>query len=96
MPQKNAAKKALRQSLKHATRNQKIQTELKMTLKKSRQFIDAKKDGVKTKVADTIKLLDKAVKKGIIKKNTAARKKSRLMQRLHAAAKASDAKTSQA
>ncbi len=83
MPQKQAAKKSLRQDIKRAVRSKKIKTELKVTLKKSRQLIDAKKDGTKEKVATSIKLLDKAAQKGIIKKSTAARKKSRLMKHMH-------------
>jgi small subunit ribosomal protein S20 len=34
---------------------------------------------------DTVKKIDKALKKGIIKKNTAARKKSRLMKKVNQA-----------
>jgi len=94
MPQKQAAIKDLRQNKKRAARNNKVQTELKVTLKKSRQAIDIKKEGAQAKVAEAIKLLDRAVKKGVIKKNTAARKKSRLMKRLNA--QAHDAKTAQA
>ena len=34
-------------------------------------------------VNDAIKKIDKAAKKGVIKKNTAARKKTRLMKKLN-------------
>ncbi len=84
MPIKKAAFKALRQSKKRAARNKKIKEELKMLLKKSRKLIEAKKiDEAKEAVKNAVKMFDRAVTKGIIKRNTAARKKSRLMKRLN-------------
>jgi len=44
-------------------------------------------DALRTAVADAIRALDKAVTKGVVHRNTAARKKSALARRLTAAAR---------
>lgn len=74
-----SAKKALRQSLRRRARNIKTKTNLKDLLKKVRALIEEKK----TKEAEQLlsqvyKTLDKVAKSGVIKKNTASRKKSRI------------------
>lgn len=52
---------------------------MKSLLKKIREFIGAnKKEEALKLLSQTYQALDKAVKRGIIKKNTASRKKSRL------------------
>ena len=79
MPVQPAAWKALRQSKKHRTRNLAIKTHLKSVVKKSRQSVAANaKDDAAKALREAIKALDKAAQKGIIKKNAASRKKSRL------------------
>jgi small subunit ribosomal protein S20 len=83
MPVKKSAMKALRQSDKRARRNKNVKADIKTILKKSRKAIDAKAKDSESLVKDTIKKFDKAAQKGIIKKNTAARKKSRLMKKLN-------------
>lgn len=84
MPIKKAAFKALRQSKKHYLHNKKIKDNLKSLIKKSRKLIEAKKkDEAKEWVGKTIKALDKAAQKKIIKKNKASRLKSRLVRRLN-------------
>ncbi len=79
MPIIKSAKKALRQSKTRKVRNVQKKKKVKRVLKKIGRFLDEKK----TKEAKSIlpqmyKLLDKAAKTGLIKKNTAARKKSRI------------------
>ena len=83
MPVKKSAVKALKQSDKKAQRNKNIKADIKTILKKSRKAIEAKANEAESLVKDTIKKVDKAAQKGIIKKNTAARKKSRLMKKLN-------------
>lgn len=84
MPIKKASFKSLRQSKKRAVRNRRTKEALKKTIKASRQFIaDKKIKEAKEEVLKSIKALDRAAEKGIIKKNTAARKKSRLMKKLN-------------
>jgi small subunit ribosomal protein S20 len=80
MPQKHHSEKALRQSIKRAAANKTVKSDLKTTIKKTRKSIEAKDDKSKDLINKAIKQLDKAAQKGLIKKNTAARKKSRLMK----------------
>ena len=83
MPIKKSAFKAIRQSGKREIYNKGIKTNISWL---KRQFLKAigKKD---KKVANDFylklqKFLDKATQKGVIKKNTASRSKSRLFKRL--------------
>lgn len=84
MPIKKSAAKALRQSKKRAQRNQLIKNELDFL---SRKLTKALTDNKLTDAQDWAKKLakkiDKAVQKNILEKNTAARKKSRLMKRIN-------------
>lgn len=85
MPIKKASFKDLRQSKKRMARNLKIKNGLKKTSKEGRRLIDAKKNEEAQKIIkQSIKEIDRAISKGIIKKNTGARKKSRLMKKLNA------------
>lgn len=88
MPNLASAKKALRQDAKRARRNQLVKAELKSLRVKFRKLVDDKK---KAEAAETAKLLgkkfDKALAKGVMKKNTVARYKSRMMKKLNALAK---------
>jgi len=83
MPNTKSAKKELRKSKKLAIYNKKIKTNIKDLIKKSRKAIDAKDGKLKEIVEKTTKALDKAAKKGVIKKNARNRKKSRLQLALN-------------
>ena len=83
MPNKKSAIKALRQSTKKAIRNYKVKKAIKDAVKESKKFIEAKEKSAAEKVKAAIKILDKAAIKKVIKKNSAARKKSRLMKKLN-------------
>lgn len=89
MPVKKSAIKTLRKDTKRAQKSKNVKADVKTLLKKSRKAIDEKANDAEKLVKDTIKKFDKAAQKGIIKKNTAARKKSRLMKKLNKSAKAS-------
>jgi small subunit ribosomal protein S20 len=78
MPNKDSAKKELRKGKKLAFANRKVKDSLKSLIKKSLKAIENKDKNVKEKLDTTLKALDKAAKKGVIKKNTCDRKKSRL------------------
>lgn len=79
------AKKALRQSEKRAQRNKLIKAEIKSLRVKLRKAITAKKFDEAVEAAKTVsKKLDKAHAKGILKKGTVARYKSRLMKKVNA------------
>ena len=78
MPQLRNAKKALRQSEKRALRNQNVTTNIKYLEKQFKKQATAKDAKSADTMKNLIKAIDKASQKGILKKNTAARKKSRL------------------
>ncbi|MDI6592095.1 MAG: 30S ribosomal protein S20 [Patescibacteria group bacterium] len=79
MPIKKSAKKALRQSLKRRARNIEKKKKIKSLLRKIKKLVGEKKiEEAKNLLPQFYKLLDKAAKTGLMKKNTAARKKSRI------------------
>jgi len=82
MPIKQKSIEALRKSKRHLVRNTKIRGDLKTLLKKIRKDIDSKKPAkdIETLIKQAQKAIDKAAQKGIIKKNTAGRKLSRLVK----------------
>jgi small subunit ribosomal protein S20 len=83
MPNLQSAKKELRKGNRRAVQNATVSQEIKKMVKGSRRAIDAKTTEATEMVKKTIKTLDKAVKKKVIKKNTASRKKSRLQKKLN-------------
>lgn len=89
MPNLRAAKKDLRQSKKRQQRNELTYTKLRDLMRQTRKAAEAK-DVKKTEelVKIAIKTLDKALKKGFMKKNTVSRRKSILARRLNEAKKA--------
>jgi small subunit ribosomal protein S20 len=79
MPITKSAKKALRQSLRRGVKNLKDKTRIKSLLKEVKNLISQKKtEEAKKLLPQVYKILDKAAKTGLIEKNTAARKKSRI------------------
>lgn len=83
MPQLLQSKKALRKSLKRAARNKAARTVVSNLVKKTKKAIEAKEAKAEELIRATIKKIDQAAQKGLLKKNTAARKKSRLMKMLN-------------
>lgn len=78
-PITKSAKRSLRKGLKRKTKNSQGKDELKKLLKKEKDLVGQKKiKEAKELLPQVYKALDKAVKTGLIKKNTAARKKARL------------------
>ena len=79
MPITKSAKKALRQNKRRRERNLRRLDVLKNTIKKIKKLVEANKKEEALKLLPiTYKAIDKAAKAGIIKKNNADRKKSRL------------------
>lgn len=72
-----SAEKQRRQAEKKKARNRATSTRLKTALKKAKSTIAAGKADVAL-LSATSSVIDKAAKKGVIKKNTADRYKSRL------------------
>lgn len=87
MPIKKSAKKSLKQSKVRAARNAKVVRALKLVTKKTLGAIDKKTEEAKKMAQAACQEIDKACQKGVLKKNTAARKKSRLMKKLNQALK---------
>lgn len=83
MPNIKSAKKELRKSKTRGSYNKKIEDKIKLLTKKSRKAIEAKDEKAKELVAQTLKAIDKAAQKGVLKKNTRDRKKSRLQASLN-------------
>lgn len=83
----------MRESIKHGEYNTKIENNLKTLIKKGRRLIEAKNlpaqagSQAKDLVAKILRALDKAAQKGVIKKNTRDRKKSRLQKKFNQAFK---------
>jgi small subunit ribosomal protein S20 len=84
MPNKKSAEKELRKTVKRNAANKKVSNKLKDLVKTNLKQIKAGDKKVKEDYTKTIKAIDKAAKKGVIKKNTASRKKSRLMKKINA------------
>jgi small subunit ribosomal protein S20 len=84
MPNIKSAEKELRKAKRRHAFNVAVKDELKELIKKSRKAVEAKGAKSEEMVRKTLKAFDKAAKKGVIKKNTAARGKSRLQLRLNA------------
>ncbi|RJR30978.1 30S ribosomal protein S20 [Candidatus Parcubacteria bacterium] len=84
MPIKKAAAKSLRQNKKNFQKNKLILSNLFFLIKKTEKSLaQGKKAEAGELMKKVIKAVDKAVQKNIIKKNTAARKKSHLAKKLH-------------
>ena len=77
-----SALKRERQNRKRNLRNQAARTRLRHAIREFRLVLGKEPDKAKTMAAGTISIIDKAVKKGIIRENTASRYKSRLASRL--------------
>jgi len=87
MPNISSAKKRMRQSEKRRMRNRVIKTSVKTEV---RRFLAALEGGdtqaAKSEFRAVASVLDRAVGRGVLHRNTAARRKSRLAARLNQAA----------
>lgn len=82
-----SAIKRIRQSEKRRVRNAAVRSTVRTTLKGTRAALETRQaDQARESLARTIRLLDKAVTKGVVHRNAAARKKSRLTRQLNALA----------
>jgi small subunit ribosomal protein S20 len=79
-----SAEKRVLTSAKRTLRNKAVKSNLKSTLKKADAALAAKDGTAKEAVPVALKKLDQAVTKGILHKNTAARRKSKLAKSLNA------------
>jgi small subunit ribosomal protein S20 len=83
-----SAQKRIRANAKRAERNKMYRSRVKTMVRKAEQLIFGGKvtgDALDAAVREACSTLDKAAVKGIIHKNNAARRKSRLMKKLNVA-----------
>jgi small subunit ribosomal protein S20 len=73
----------MRQAERRATRNQAARSAVRTYVKKAADAVAATAEDAATVVREAVRALDKAAQKGIVHRNAAARRKSRLMARLH-------------
>ncbi len=79
MPISKSAKKSHRASLRKKAFNDKRKKTMKEVVKSVKSaIVDQKPEDANKLLPDAYKAIDKAAKRGVIKKNTASRKKSRL------------------
>jgi small subunit ribosomal protein S20 len=77
-----SAIKRMRQSEKRRLRNRTVRSRVRTALKTARTAVATPGGDARAAVLEAIRTLDKAVTKGVIHRNTAARKKSALARRL--------------
>lgn len=84
MANTKSAKKAIKVQERRRVRNQMVKTKVRTFLKRANQAVAGDDSEKAEAIKNAISQLDKAVAKGIVHKNTAARKKSRLVKKLNA------------
>jgi small subunit ribosomal protein S20 len=84
MPNIKSAKKRVKVIATKTERNKAINSALKTEIKKANIALEKNADNKAEAVRVAIRAIDKATAKGILHKNTAARKKSSLARKLNA------------
>jgi small subunit ribosomal protein S20 len=88
MPNHKSAEKRMRQSERRRTINRHNRAKLRTSVKKLRGVLEGSdKAQANTLLPQTVSEIDKAVQKGVLHRNAAARQKSRLTARVNAIAK---------
>ncbi len=86
MPNIKSAKKRVKVIATKTMQNKATSSQLKTEIKKANAAIEGNAENKADAVRVAVKKIDQAVAKGILHKNTAARKKSALDKKLHASA----------
>lgn len=85
MAHTKSAKKMIKVIAAQRKRNRAVRSAVKTYISKAEEFIAAKElEPAKEAVRKATQALDKAVKKGVLHPNNAARRKSRLMKKFNA------------
>lgn len=87
MPNHKSAEKRVRQNEKRRNINRGHRSKLRTGIKKLRSAIEGDGTNVQELLPETVSLIDKAVQKGALHRNAAARYKSRLTVRANESAK---------
>lgn len=86
MANHKSAIKRHNQSVRRRQRNQAVRSSVRTLVKKVREAIESRdREAIEQKIREVNRLLDKAVTKGVLKRNTASRKLARLARAAHAA-----------
>jgi small subunit ribosomal protein S20 len=86
MPNNPSAEKRMRQEIKRRAHNRSIKSLVRTEVTKARQAIatpSVSAEAAQNAVRAAISELDRAAKKGVLHKNNASRRKSRLMKQLN-------------
>jgi len=87
-----SAIKAVRSSEKKRLRNRRLKTETRTYVRRARAQIEAGElDEAQKSVAQAVRALDKAAEKGVLHRNNASRRKSRLVHSLNQALQTTEA-----
>ncbi len=78
MANTRSARKRIKQNLKRRLRNRAVRSTIRSSVKTARAAVTEKTPQAKEVVLEAVRILDRAVSRGIIHRNTAARKKSTL------------------
>ncbi|MCE5313873.1 MAG: 30S ribosomal protein S20 [Armatimonadota bacterium] len=81
MPNIKSVVKDVKKSRERRLRNQDTKSKIKTFVKKTKAAQDASTENAAILLTETVSIVDKAAKRGIIHPNAAARRKSRLMKR---------------
>ncbi|MFA5929132.1 MAG: 30S ribosomal protein S20 [Candidatus Margulisiibacteriota bacterium] len=76
-----SAKDRIKTAKRDLLKNVSVKTKIKTYLKNAESAISGKSADVKALVSKAVKVIDTAVSQGVLHKNTASRKKSRLMKK---------------
>jgi small subunit ribosomal protein S20 len=77
-----SAKKRMRQNVKRRQRNRDVRSRARSAVKSARKVVGGGQPESEAAVKQAVRELDQAASKGVIHRNNAARRKSRLMKRL--------------
>lgn len=85
MANTKSAEKRIRQGIRRNTRNRMVKSGVKTAVKRILSAVEANDlENAKTLLKNTVPVIDKAVAKGVLHKNTASRKISRITRRVNA------------
>ncbi len=84
MPNTKSAIKRVKVIAKKTARNNRIRSMVRTAVKRFNTSLETKAETTNESLVRAISQIDKAASKGVLHKNTAARKKSRLVKRLNA------------
>ncbi len=83
MPNIKSAKKRVLIAERNNLRNKAIKTNLKTTIKKANAAVETNDASANEAIKEAIKKIDQACAKGVMHKNTAARRKSAMARKLN-------------